>query len=263
MVLTWASPGFCSGRARCGSIPTAPWPPISRWRGLRTGGTVNAAEVVGAWPASRRSFDDSLRDPARDGPLAAVHRPDGAGRHRRGAGGRAMALGDERLGRLRRPDGHPHRRDRGHGGLPDFDPNARPRPLTEGRSGRQPAVQPGGARASTNWAPSSKTFTIAQALDEGGREPSTICIDTRSPMRMARGFAITDFRQSRARASVAEVFTHSSNIGTSADRADDWQHATAGLPWPSGADGTHGAGTGRGAQRPAALPRALGGSCRR
>jgi cell division protein FtsI (penicillin-binding protein 3) len=38
-------------------------------------------------------------------------------------------------------------------------------------------------------------------------------IDTRGPLRMA-GFAITDYRSRGAEQTVAEVFTHSSNIGT-------------------------------------------------
>jgi cell division protein FtsI (penicillin-binding protein 3) len=46
---------------------------------------VNAAEVVGV-AGVEAQFDDSLRDPARDGAPGAVDRPDGAGRRRGGAG---------------------------------------------------------------------------------------------------------------------------------------------------------------------------------
>jgi cell division protein FtsI (penicillin-binding protein 3) len=95
--------------------------------------------------------------------------------------------------------------------LPDFDPNARPRPLTEGDQADSPlfnrAVQGVYELGSV-----FKTFTIAQAMELGLVNLDDM-IDTRGPLRMA-GFAITDYRSRGAEQSVADVFTYSSNIGT-------------------------------------------------
>jgi cell division protein FtsI (penicillin-binding protein 3) len=75
--------------------------------------------------------------------------------------------------------------------LPDFDPNARPRPLTEGDQADSPlfnrAVQGVYELGSV-----FKTFTIAQAMELGLVNLDDM-IDTRGPLRMA-GFAITDYR---------------------------------------------------------------------
>ena len=80
--------------------------------------------------------------------------------------------------------------------LPDFDPNARPRPALEGDPGRQPAVQPARCRASTNWAACSKAFTVAQALDLDAVQSTDDMIDTRGPMAHGR---VRDHRLSQPR----------------------------------------------------------------
>jgi len=169
---------------------------------------VNAAEVVGV-AGVEAQFDDSLRDPARDGPLAlsidltvqaAIEEVLAGGMALMNASAASAVLMDIRTGEIV-----------AMASLPDFDPNARPRPLTEGDQADSPlfnrAVQGVYELGSV-----FKTFTIAQALDEGHVTLDDM-IDTRSPMRMA-GFAITDFRHRGPEQSVAEVFTHSSNIGT-------------------------------------------------
>jgi len=95
--------------------------------------------------------------------------------------------------------------------LPDFDPNARPRPPTEGEPGDSPlfnrAVQGVYELGSV-----FKTFTIAQALDLGLVNPSTV-IDTRGPMRWGK-HRINDFRNYGPTQTTTGVMVKSSNVGT-------------------------------------------------
>lgn len=95
--------------------------------------------------------------------------------------------------------------------LPDFDPNARPAPPTQGDPTDSPlfnhAVQGVYELGSV-----MKAFATAQALDLGLVTPQTM-VDTRGPLRIA-GFSIGDFRSRGASQSVEDVFIHSSNIGT-------------------------------------------------
>jgi cell division protein FtsI (penicillin-binding protein 3) len=56
-----------------------------------------------------------------------------------------------------------------------------------------------------------KTLTIAMAFDEGLAQPNTM-IDVRQPLQAGR-FTVTDFHAAGRPLSVAEVFTHSSNVG--------------------------------------------------
>jgi cell division protein FtsI (penicillin-binding protein 3) len=169
---------------------------------------VNAAEIVGV-AGVEAQFDDALRDPAMAGPLrlsidltvqAAVEEVLAGGMDLMNASGASAVLMEIETGEIR-----------AMASLPDFDPNARPRPLTEGDQADSPlfnrAVQGVYELGSV-----FKTFTTAQALEEGLVTPEDL-IDTRGPLRMA-GFTITDFRPRGSEQTVEEVFVHSSNIGT-------------------------------------------------
>jgi cell division protein FtsI (penicillin-binding protein 3) len=169
---------------------------------------VNAAEVVGV-AGVEAQFDDSLRDPARAEPLAlsidltvqaAVEEVLHGGMTLMNASAASAVLMDINTGEII-----------AMASLPDFDPNARPRPLTEGDQADSPlfnrAVQGVYELGSV-----FKTFTIAQAMELGLVNLDDV-IDTRGPLRMA-GFAITDYRSRGAEQSVADVFTFSSNVGT-------------------------------------------------
>lgn len=169
---------------------------------------VNAAEVVGVAGVEAR-FDEELRDPARDGPLelsldltvqAAVEEVLAGGMALMNASGAAAVLMDVETGEIV-----------AMASLPDFDPNARPRPLIEGDQADSPLFNRA-LQGVYELGSVFKTFTLAQALDEDLVELDDM-IDTRGPLRMA-GFAITDYRPRGAEQTVFDVFTHSSNIGT-------------------------------------------------
>ncbi|MDG4647698.1 penicillin-binding protein 2 [Roseibacterium sp. SDUM158017] len=169
---------------------------------------VNAAEVVGV-AGVEAQFDDTLRDPARDGPLelaldltvqAAVEEVLAGGMALMNATAASAVLMDAHTGEIV-----------AMASLPDFDPNARPRPLTTGDQGDSPLFNRA-LQGVYELGSVFKTFTIAQALDEDLVELDDM-IDTRGPLRMA-GFAITDYRSRGPEQTVFDVFTHSSNIGT-------------------------------------------------
>jgi cell division protein FtsI (penicillin-binding protein 3) len=169
---------------------------------------VNAAEVVGVAGVEAR-FDEELRDPAREGPLelsldltvqAAVEEVLAGGMALMNASGAAAVLMDVETGEIV-----------AMASLPDFDPNARPRPLTEGDQADSPLFNRA-LQGVYELGSVFKTFTLAQALDQDLVELDDM-IDTRGPLRMA-GFAITDYRPRGAEQTVFDVFTHSSNIGT-------------------------------------------------
>jgi cell division protein FtsI (penicillin-binding protein 3) len=169
---------------------------------------VNAAEVIGI-AGIEAMFDEELRDPGRVDPLmlsldlsvqAAVEEVLAGGMALMNARGAAAILMDVETGEII-----------SMASLPDFDPNARPRPLLEGDPADSPlfnrAVQGVYELGSV-----FKAFTIAKALELGLFHPDDM-IDTRGPLRMA-GFSIRDFRSYGPSQSVHDVFTHSSNIGT-------------------------------------------------
>jgi len=169
---------------------------------------VNAAEVVGV-AGIEAQFDSDLRDPARDGPLqlsldltvqAAVEEVLAGGMALMNARGAAAVLMDADTGEIV-----------ALASLPDFDPNARPRPLTEGDQADSPLFNRA-LQGVYELGSVFKTFTVAQALDEGLVDLSTM-VDTTGPLRMA-GFAIRDFHSYGPEQSVTDVFVHSSNIGT-------------------------------------------------
>jgi cell division protein FtsI (penicillin-binding protein 3) len=95
--------------------------------------------------------------------------------------------------------------------LPDFDPNNRPRALTQGDAADSPlfnrSVQGVYELGST-----FKIFTVAQALDLGLASPETV-IDTRGPLRWGK-FRIRDFRHYGNEMTVSKIIEKSSNIGT-------------------------------------------------
>lgn len=169
---------------------------------------VNAAEVIGI-AGVEAQFDEELRDPSRVDPLmlsvdlsvqAAVEEVLAGGMALMNARGAAAVLMDVHTGEVI-----------SMASLPDFDPNARPRPLTEGDQADSPlfnrAVQGVYELGSV-----FKTFTIAQALELNLFNAYDM-IDTTGPLRMA-GFAIRDFSNYGPEQSVAEVLINSSNIGT-------------------------------------------------
>jgi len=170
---------------------------------------VSAAEVIGV-AGIERVFDDYLRDPANGGaPLqlsidltvqAATAEVLEAGMRLLNARGAAAVLMEARSGEILALVS-----------LPDFDPNDRPLPLTEGDAADSPlfnrAVQGLYELGSV-----FKTFAVAQALDEGVVAADTV-IDIRGPLRWGR-FRITDFRNYGPRLTVEQVLVKSSNIGT-------------------------------------------------
>ncbi len=170
---------------------------------------VHSAEVIGT-AGIEKFHDDFLRDPALDGkPLqlsidltvqAAAREVLSGGMKLMNAKGAAAVLMDIHTGEIISMQS-----------LPDFDPNNRPRVLTEGYAGDSPlfnrAVQGVYELGSV-----FKIFATAQALELGIVNPSTI-IDTKGPLRWGP-HSISDFRDYGPEMSLTDVIVKSSNIGT-------------------------------------------------
>jgi cell division protein FtsI (penicillin-binding protein 3) len=170
---------------------------------------VDAAEVIGV-AGVENTFDGFLRDPANNGqPLqlsldmtvqAAAERVLYGGMRLMNAKGAAAVLMDVHTGEVLSLVS-----------LPDFDPNDRPRPPTEGAPDDSPlfnrAVQGVYELGST-----FKIFTIAQAMELGLVNPSTM-INTRGPLKWGK-HRIRDFHNYGKELSVTKVIVKSSNIGT-------------------------------------------------
>ncbi|SMC88405.1 peptidoglycan D,D-transpeptidase FtsI family protein [Primorskyibacter flagellatus] len=170
---------------------------------------VHSAEVIGT-AGVEKYFDDVLRDPAREGaPLelsldltvqAATERVLYGGMKLMNAKGAASVLMDVHTGEVI-----------AIASLPDFDPNDRPRPPTEGNPSDSPlfnrAVQGVYELGST-----FKIFATAQAMELGLVSPETM-IDIRGPLRWGR-HRIRDFHNYGKELSVTKVIVKSSNIGT-------------------------------------------------
>ncbi|WP_136441158.1 peptidoglycan D,D-transpeptidase FtsI family protein [Pacificoceanicola onchidii] len=171
---------------------------------------VHAAEVVGT-AGIEKFLDDELRDPAREGaPVqlsldltvqSVTEEVLDVGMKLMNAKGAASVLMDVRTGEVI-----------AIASLPDFDPNKRPRPLTEGDASDSPlfnrAVQGVYELGST-----FKIFAAAQALDLGLFNASTI-IDTRPPFKVG-GHKIGEFENHNyGEISVEEIIVKSSNRGT-------------------------------------------------
>ncbi|MEM9582700.1 MAG: penicillin-binding protein 2 [Pseudomonadota bacterium] len=170
---------------------------------------VHSAEVIGT-AGVEKAFDDYLRDPALEGaPLqlsidmtiqSAMRRVLDGGMKLMNAKGATAILMKVDTGEVISLVS-----------LPDFDPNTRPRVLTEGDASDSPlfnrAVQGVYELGST-----FKIFAAAQALELGLVNPNTM-IDTKGPMRWGR-YKIRDFHDYGKTLSVTDVIVKSSNIGT-------------------------------------------------
>ncbi len=170
---------------------------------------VQSAEVIGT-AGVEKEFDDYLRDPALDGqPLqlsidmtvqAATREVLWGGMKLMNAKGAAAVLMDVHSGEILSMVS-----------LPDFDPNTRPRVLTQGDASDSPlfnrAVQGVYELGSV-----FKVFAAAQALDIGLVNPSTM-VNTKGPLRWGK-YRIRDFHNYGAQLSMTDVIVKSSNIGT-------------------------------------------------
>ncbi|PLS23504.1 peptidoglycan D,D-transpeptidase FtsI family protein [Neptunicoccus cionae] len=170
---------------------------------------VNAAEVIGV-AGVERYFDETLRDPAREGqPLelsidltaqSAMREVLAGGMNLMGAKGAAAILMDIHTGEIL-----------SMASLPDFDPNDRPRVLTSGDQSDSPLFN----RASQGVYELGSTFKIFAAgisLENGLANENTM-IDTRGPLRWGK-FKIRDFHDYGKELSVTDIIVKSSNIGT-------------------------------------------------
>jgi len=170
---------------------------------------VNSAEVIGV-AGVEKEFDDYLRDPAQDGkPLqlsidltvqAAIREVLFGGMKLMNAKGAAAVLMDVHTGEIISMVS-----------LPDFDPNTRPRVLTQGDASDSPLFN----RAVQGVYELGSVFKIlntAQALELGLVNPSTM-IDTKGPLRWGK-FKIRDFHNYGALLSMTDVVVKSSNIGS-------------------------------------------------
>ena len=170
---------------------------------------VSSAEVIGV-AGVEKALDEELRDPGRgDVPLAlsldltvqaAVERVLAGGMRLMNAKGAAAVLMDIQTGEVI-----------SLASLPDFDPNDRPTPLTQGDQGDSPlfnrALQGVYELGST-----FKIFAAAQGIEERLVSRSTM-IDTTGPLTWGR-HKIRDFRNYGKALSVEDVIVKSSNIGT-------------------------------------------------
>lgn len=170
---------------------------------------VHSAEVLGV-AGVEKAFDDYLRDPAHGGePLelsldltvqAAVERVLYGGMKLMNARGAAAILMDAGTGEIISLVS-----------LPDFDPNNRPVPLTEGDAADSPlfnrALQGVYELGST-----FKIFAVAQAIELGLVNTGT-WIETKGPLRWGK-HRIRDLRDFGPALTVEDVIVKSSNIGT-------------------------------------------------
>jgi len=171
---------------------------------------VHAAEVIGV-AGIEKYFDDRLRDPAQGHkPLelsldltvqAAIERVLFGGMKIMNAKGAAAVLMNVHTGEVI-----------AIASLPDFDPNDRPRPPSEGNPSDSPlfnrAVQGVYELGST-----FKIFAAAQAMDLGLVNASTV-IDTSGPMKVG-GHKIGEFNNKNYGVlTVSDIIVKSSNRGT-------------------------------------------------
>mgnify|MGYP006428864191 CR=1 FL=1 len=170
---------------------------------------VRAAEIVGI-AGIEAAMDDYLSDPANGGaPLtltldltaqAALREALSGGMTVMRARGAAAVLMEAETGRIRAMTS-----------LPDFDPNDRPAPQSDGEATDSPLFN---RAVQGRYEPGSvvKPFIAATAMEEGLAGPATM-IDTAGPMRVD-GFTIRDFHDYGPELSLTDVIVESSNIGT-------------------------------------------------
>lgn len=170
---------------------------------------VRAAEIIGVGGVEAQ-FDALLRDPARDGaPLqlsidltlqAAIEEVLAGSMQLMHAQGAAAVLMEVESGEIL-----------ALASLPDFDPNARPRPPIEGEDPTESPLFNRAVQGVYELGSVFKVFTAAQAVDLGLVNANTV-IDT-SPIRIS-GHPIPEFRDYGAQLTVEEVLVNSSNRGT-------------------------------------------------
>jgi cell division protein FtsI (penicillin-binding protein 3) len=173
---------------------------------------VNAAEVIGV-AGVEKQFDGYLRDPANgDSPLelsldltvqAASERVLYGGMKLLNAKGATSILMDVHTGEVISVVS-----------LPDFDPNARPRPPIEGEDPSDSPLFNRAVQGVYELGSTFKIFTAAQAMDLGLVNADTM-INTRRPLRQS-GHEIGEFRNKSygPELSVSMVIQKSSNVGT-------------------------------------------------
>ncbi|WP_028028965.1 peptidoglycan D,D-transpeptidase FtsI family protein [Gemmobacter nectariphilus] len=170
---------------------------------------VHSAEVIGV-AGIEKAMDERLRDPDQlDKPLqlsidlpvqAAIAEVLHSGMKLLNARGAASILMDAQTGEVLAMVS-----------LPDFDPNDRPPPPTEG----DPADSPIFNRALQGvyeLGSVMKIFPVAQALELGLVTPDTM-VPSNSPMQLGR-FKVRDYKNYGPQLSVTDVIVKSSNVGT-------------------------------------------------
>ncbi|MGR3503674.1 peptidoglycan D,D-transpeptidase FtsI family protein [Pseudaestuariivita sp.] len=171
---------------------------------------VNAAEVLGIGGVEK-TFDAALRDPANGGRAlelsldlsvqAASEEVLGAGMQILNAKGASSVLMDVHTGEVISIVS-----------LPDFDPNDRPRPPSEGAPDDSPLFNRA-VHGVYELGSVFKIFTAAQAMDLGLVNANTE-INTSTPLKFGR-FTINEFRKKDYGVlSIADIIVKSSNRGT-------------------------------------------------
>ena len=170
---------------------------------------VHAAEVIGV-AGIEKFYDDRLRDPARGHEAlrlsldlsvqSAMERVLYGGMKLLNAKGASAVLMDVQTGEVV-----------AIASLPDFDPNDRPRPPTEGDATDSPLFNRS-VQGVYELGSVFKIFAVSQAMELGLVSPSTM-INTQGPLRKD-GFKIKDFRSYGPEMTASQVIVKSSNIGT-------------------------------------------------
>jgi len=170
---------------------------------------VHSAEIVGV-AGVEKAFDSYLRDPSQDGrPLqlsidltlqAVIEEVLAGGMTVMNAQSASAVLMDIYSGEILTM-----------ASLPEFDPNDRPPPPTQGDPSAHPIFNQS-VQGLYELGSTMKIFGVAQALELGLVNPDTM-IPTQGPLR-AGGFNIKDFKDLGPSQTVTNVIVKSSNIGT-------------------------------------------------